>query len=110
MLSRYSAGVAATALLLCIAQASGAQVSDMAPCAPDAAPQSTTLHGFITVHVACSNVQLEIPPAMLNRSILVHTEFSALSTGGSEYVPGSAIDSRVVRWMRVGNKVALLTE
>ena len=106
----YVAGVLGIALLGCIAQAPAAQVSNMAPCAPDAAPQPTTLVGFITVHVLCSNVQLEIPPAMLNRSILVYTEFSALSTGGSEYAPGSAVDSRVVRWMRVGSKVALVAE
>jgi hypothetical protein len=98
------------ALLGCAAQVPAAQVSDMVPCAPNTAQQPTRLEGFITVHVVCSNVQLEIPPAMLNRSILVYIEFSALSTGGSEYAPGSAIDSRLVRWVRVGNKVALLTE
>ena len=38
-----------------------------------------------------------------------YTEFAALSTGGSEYAPGSAVDSRVVRWLRVGSKVALIT-
>ena len=37
------------------------------------------------------------------------TEFAALSTGGSEYAPGSAINSRVVRWARFGNEVVLLT-
>ena len=85
------------------------QTSDMAPCAANVPHDVRTMESFLIVHVDCSNVLLEIPPAMLNRSILVYTEFSALSTGGSEYAPGSAVDSRPVRWMRVGNKVALLT-
>ena len=85
------------------------QVSNMAPCAPNTPPDVRTLQSFLIVHVDCSNVQLEIPVAMLDRSILVYTEFSGLSTGASEFAPGSAIDSRVVRWKRFGSKVALLT-
>jgi hypothetical protein len=85
------------------------QSSDMAPCAPNAAHEIRTLESFLIVHVDCSNVLLEIPPAILGRSILEYTEFAALSTGGSEYAPGSAIDSRVVRWEHFGSKVALLT-
>ena len=87
--------------------AQSAQVSDMAPCAPNAEHEVRTLQGFIKVHVDCSNVLLEIPPSMLNKSMLFYIEFSALSTGGSEYAPGSAIDSRVVRWVRYGSKIAL---
>jgi len=81
----------------------------MAPCAPNATPQTTTLDSFLIVHVVCSDVLLEIPASMFGRSILAYTEFAALSTGGSEYAPGSAVDSRVVRWLRIGSKVALLT-
>ena len=92
-----------------VATVQAAQVSDMTPCAPNTTPQTTTLDSFLIVHVVCSDVLLEIPAPMLGRSILVYTEFAALSTGGSEYAPGSAIDSRVVRWLRVGSKVALLT-
>jgi hypothetical protein len=86
-----------------------AQVSDMAPCGPNAAQETSILDSFIIVHVVCSDVLLEIPASVLGRSILLYTEFSALSTGGSEYAPGSAVDSRVVRWVRIGSKVALLT-
>src|SRR6266446_4135718 len=85
------------------------QASNMAPCAPNAKHDVRTLESFLIVHVDCSNVLLEIPVPMLERSLLVYTEFSALSTGASEYAPGSAIDSRVVRWARYGSKVALLT-
>ena len=95
--------------LVSVPTAHAAQVSDMAPCPPNAANETSTLESFLIIHVVCSNVQLEIPPAMLGRSILLYTEFAALSTGGSEYAPGSAIDSRVVRWVRIGSKVALLT-
>jgi len=85
------------------------QASDMTPCAPNTPHNAQTLDAFLIVHVDCSNVLLEIPAPMLGRSILVYSEFSALSTGASEYAPGSAIDSRVARWVRFGSKVALLT-
>ena len=81
----------------------------MAPCAPNTAQETPTLESFLIVHVVCSNVQLEIPVSMLGRSFLVYTEFAALSTGGSEYAPGTAIESNVVTWARFGNIVALLT-
>ena len=85
------------------------QVSNMTPCAPNAQHETQSLQSFLIVHVECSNVLLEIPVQMLNRPILWYTEFAALSTGGSEYAPGTAIDSRVARWARFGSKVALLT-
>lgn len=91
------------------ATAHAKQASNMTPCAPNAPHDVRTLDSFLTVHVECSNVLLEIPAPMLGRSLLVYTEFSALSTGAAEYAPGSAIDSRVVRWVRYGSKVALLT-
>lgn len=86
-----------------------AQVSNMAPCPPNTQPKKTTLDSFLVVHVMCSDVLLEIPTPMLGRSILVYTEFSGLSSGGAEYAPGSAVDSRIVRWQRFGSKVVLLT-
>jgi hypothetical protein len=61
------------------------QVSNMAPCAPNAPHEVRTLDaGFLIVHVDRSNVLLEIPVPMLNRTILLYTEFAGLSTGGSE--------------------------
>lgn len=85
------------------------QVSNMVPCAPNAPSDVRTLQSFLVVHVECSNVQLEIPVQMEDRSILVYTEFSGLSTGASEFAPGSAIDNRVVRWKRYGSKMVMLT-
>ena len=108
------AGRIICSIFTCMALAAAAtahamQASDMAPCAPNAAHDVHKLESFMIVHVDCSNVLLEIPAPILNRSLLVYTEFSALSTGASEFAPGSAIDSRVVRWARFGSKVALLT-
>ena len=88
--------------------ARAAQVSNMAPCPPSGA-QETILESFLVVHVVCSDVLLEIPVPMLGRSFLVYTEFAALSTGGAEYAPGTAVDSRVMQWLRIGSKVALIT-
>jgi len=97
------------AFFLSAAAAPAAQVSNMAPCPANALRETSTLQSFVIVHVVCSDVLLEIPVAMLGRSVLVYTEFAALSTGGAEHAPGSAIDSRVMRWERLGNKVALMT-
>ena len=102
-------------MLACVMLASAsmtyaAQVTEMAPCAPNTSHNVKTLESFLIVHVECANVLLEIPVPMLNRSILIYTEFAALSTGGSEYAPGTAIDSHnAARWARFGSKVALLT-
>jgi hypothetical protein len=40
---------------------------------------------------------------------MTNTEFAALSTGDWEYAHGSDINCRLMRWARLGNKVALLT-
>ena len=109
MMARLICSVLACIALAGALTAQAGQVSNMAPCAPNAAQETTTLDSFLIVHVVCSDVLLEIPVPMLDRSILVYTEFAALSTGGAEYAPGTAIDSRVMRWRRVGSKVALIT-
>ncbi len=84
------------------------QASDMAPCAPNATHETHRLESFLIVHVECSDVLLEIPVSMLGRSILVYIEFDAMSTGASEFAPGSAIQSNAVRWVRTGNKVGVV--
>jgi hypothetical protein len=66
-----------------------------------------TLSGMFKVHVICDHVMFEIPAAMLNRDMLVNTEFAALSTGSDFVAPGSVVDNRVVRWVRRGNKLYL---
>ena len=66
-----------------------------------------TLSGMFNVHVICDHVLFEIPKPMLNRDMLVNTEFAALSTGSDFVAPGSVVDNRVVRWVRRGNKIHL---
>ena len=66
-----------------------------------------TVTGMFKVHVICDHVMFEIPENMLNRDMLVNTEFAALSTGSDFVAPGSVVDNRVIRWVRRGNKLYL---
>ena len=66
-----------------------------------------TVTGMFKVHVICDHVMFEIPEKMLNRDMLVNTEFAALSTGSDFVAPGSVVDNRVIRWVRRGNKLYL---
>jgi hypothetical protein len=84
-----------------------AAVAKVASCPPGKPPSIQTLHGMFTVHVMCERVMFEIPPAMLNRDILSNIEFAALSSGIDFLAPGSAVDNRVIRLVRTGNKVYL---
>jgi hypothetical protein len=75
------------------------------PCTPSKPHEVHTLPGFITVHIECERVLLEIPTALFGKDMLMSTEFAALSTGSSEYAPGTSVANRVVRWLRRGNRV-----
>jgi len=103
--------LAAAALVLAAVPAREARAaqpmhaSELAPCRPNTPQVLRTLPAFLTVHVACDHLLLEIPPSMLGRSILVYTEFSGLSAGASEEAPGAEVNNIVVRWVRNGNKV-----
>ncbi len=66
-----------------------------------------TVTGVFKVHVICDHVMFEIPAKMLNRDMLLNTEFAALSTGSDFVAPGSVVDNRVIRWVRRGNKLYL---
>ena len=85
------------------------QPFEVVPCSPNMPKGQRTFNGLFTVHIACDHVLYEIPVAMLGRDMLLNTEFAALSTGTDVLAPGSLVDSRVVRWMRRGNKVYLET-
>jgi hypothetical protein len=89
------------------AAADGMKASEVAPCRPNMPERMVSLTGMFTVHVVCDHVLWEIPLKMLGRDMLVNTEFAALSTGSDYVAPGSVVDSRVVRWVRRGNKVYL---
>ncbi|MEO8631345.1 MAG: zinc-dependent metalloprotease, partial [Betaproteobacteria bacterium] len=85
------------------------KASEVAPCRPNMPERMTSLPGLFTVHVVCDHVLFEIPLKMLDRDMLLNTEFAALSTGSDFVAPGSVVDTRVVRWVRRGNKVYLET-
>ena len=97
------------ALLLGASAAHAMKASDVASCRPNRPEKMTALPGLFTVIVICDHVFLEIPLDMLERDMLFNTEFAALSTGSDFVAPGSVVDSRVVRWVRRGNKVYLET-
>ena len=81
--------------------------SDVAPCRPGMPQQLRTLKGLFTVHVVCDHVLYEIPLNMLDRDMLLNTEFAALSAGTEKLAPGAVVENRLVRWTRRGNKVYL---
>ena len=83
------------------------QLAIVSSCAPGKEPTKQTLVGMLTVHVICDRVIFEIPPHGLDRDLLVNTEFAALSTGIDFVAPGSVVDNRVVRLIRLGNKILL---
>ena len=85
----------------------GATTAVVSSCPPGKEPQKQTLVGMLTVHVICDRVIFEIPLRGLNRDLLVNTEFAALSTGSGFVAPGSVVDNRVVRLIRLGNKIYL---
>jgi hypothetical protein len=84
-------------VLGCAGTAQAMKASEVAPCRPNMPERMVSLPGLFTVHVVCDHVLFEIPLAMLDRDMLVNTEFAALSTGSDYVAPGSVVDSRVVR-------------
>ncbi len=83
--------------------------TEVAPCRPNMPQEVRSFPGVFTVHVVCDHVLFEIPPKLLGRDMLLNTEFSGLSAGVEKLAPGAVVDSRVVRWVRRGNKVFLET-
>ncbi len=79
---------------------------DTAACNPQAA--AAALIGLFTVRQRCGHVLYEIPPTVLDRVMLITTEYTAL--GGSEddaQASGLFADTRLVRWVRRGDQVHL---
>jgi hypothetical protein len=96
------------AAILCLASpAWSMRPTEVAPCRPNMPQEVRSFPGVFTVHVVCDHVLFEIPPTLLGRDMLLNTEFSALSAGVEKLAPGAVVDSRVVRWVRRGNKVFL---
>ena len=87
--------------------ARGANTLELASCAGEQPAEKRTLSGLFRVHVACDRLLFEIPPAMLDREMLVYTEFSRVWATDSDIVPGTVADKRMMRWHRRGNSVHL---
>jgi hypothetical protein len=60
------------------------------------------------VHQRCGHVLYEIPPIMLDRVMLISTEFAAVrGRRGDAQTSGKFADTRLVRWARRGDQVHL---
>ena len=81
--------------------------SEVVSCGEHMPKHVETLRGVFSVHVVCDHVLFEIPPAKLNRDMLINVEFAAMSTGSDYVAPGSVASNAVVRWVRRGDKVFL---
>jgi Met-zincin/Domain of unknown function (DUF5117) len=85
----------------------GVTAAVLASCPDNVEKHDVVLSGLLTVHVVCDHLLVEIPPDMLNRDLLVNTEFAALSTGSDYVAPGSVVENRVIHMVRRGNKIYL---
>lgn len=105
---RRAAGAVLAVALGLLAHAAAAMTAiDVASCRPNMPEHREMMTGLVTVHVMCDQVMFEIPVTLLGRPLLLNTEFAALSTGTDYVAPGSVVDTRVVQWVRRGNKVYL---
>src|SRR6266853_4717458 len=91
------------ALLLCAlgASSSAQDTFDGTSCNSRAATSAQTQRGLFTVHQRCGHILYEIPVIMLDRVMLINTEFAALKEReGDAQTSGRFADTRVVRWVR----------
>jgi uncharacterized protein DUF4953/uncharacterized protein DUF5117/uncharacterized protein DUF5118 len=82
-------------------------VKDLVPCKSAAQQPVATQEGLFRAHFTCDHLLFEIPSSLLNRDMLLSTEFAAMSTGSEYIAPGTLVDERVVRWIRLGDTVYL---
>lgn len=81
---------------------------DVVSCNSHVARSASTQSGLFTVHQRCGHVLYEIPPFMLDRVMLISTEFAALrEREGDAQTSGRFADTRLVRWVRRGDQVHL---
>ncbi len=101
----------ATVLLLCAAAtpACGLDVSRLVVCPGAVTGKAETQEGMFRTHLVCDRLLLEIPVALLDRDLLLNTEFVGLSTGTDYAAPGALVYNRVVRFLRRRGKVDLVS-
>ena len=105
----YWTGLALLLVLAAPAAARAADIAKLASCPGPAQGQVETHRGMFRTHLICDRILLEIPPALLDRDLLLNTEFVALSTGTEYAAPGALVYNRVVRFVRVRSKVHLVS-
>ena len=101
--------VLSLALLCAAAAAVAADVGQLVPCPRMQAGKVESLEGMFRTHLVCDRLLLEIPTALLDRDLLLNTEFVGLSTGTDYAAPGALVYNRVVRFLRRRGKVDLLS-
>ncbi len=86
-----------------------ADVGKLVSCPASALGQTETQDGLFRTHLVCDRLLLEIPAALLDRDLLLNTEFVALSTGKEYAAPGALVYNRVVRFTRTRSKLHLVS-
>ena len=83
--------------------------SDAGPCDSESGTVSPRRHvGLFVVHQRCGRVLYEIPPTLLDRPMLISTEFRALRERKYDaQTAGRFADAQMVRWVRRGDQVDL---
>jgi hypothetical protein len=104
---RLSLSLIASVMLAIAPGAFAMKATEVEPCRQDMPKRVETLEGMFRVHVVCDQVLFEIPPSLLNRDMLLNTEFAALSAGSDYVAPGTVVHNEVGRWVRRGNQVYL---
>jgi hypothetical protein len=81
---------------------------DVVSCKSQVARSASTQRGLFTVHQRCGHVLYEIPLIMLDRVMLISTEFAALrERAGDAQTSRRSADTHLVRWVRRGDQVHL---
>jgi hypothetical protein len=106
---RFLLGVVTIALFACFGALQAADVAKLVDCPSRFPGKVETQDGMFRTHFVCDRVLLEIPTGMLDRDLLLNTEFVALSTGTDYAAPGTLVDNRVVRFVRRRAKVDLFS-
>jgi hypothetical protein len=86
-----------------------ADLAKLVDCPSRLPPKVETQDGMFTTHFVCDRLLLEIPTRMLDRDLLLNTEFVALSTGTDYAAPGVLVYNRVVRFVRRRAKIDLFS-
>ena len=84
-------------------------IARLVPCVGPAQGRVETHEGMFRTHLTCDRILFEIPDVLLDRDLLLNTEFVALSTGADYTAPGALVDNRVVRFVRRRGKVHLVS-